>query len=85
MDTLSEIMAAVVAAKARMDALAAGDERGLVFPCRHGGKVVVSRDASKPGSWRATRLDESGEPTGHTEAQTFRDAIRAAYDRGAVL
>jgi hypothetical protein len=84
MATLAELMAEVVATRARIAALAE-EEKCLVFTCRHGGRVVVSRDASKPGAWRATRVDEAGEPTGHTEAQTFRDAIRAAYDRGAAL
>lgn len=85
MATLAEIMSEVAVAKTRREAVAAEGERNLVFPCQHGGRIAVTRDASAPGKWRATRIDEDGEPTGHSTRNTFRDAIEAAYERGAQI
>lgn len=56
------------------------------FHLRRGvGCVVVSRDASKPGKWRSTRIDEFGNPTGHVEANSLLEALRYAQQDGADL
>lgn len=85
MGRLDEIMAEVKATQDRIAAIAAGGPRPLSFPCRHGGCVAVTEDASKTGRWRATRIDEHGEPTGHTEAEDFHEALKTANYRGAVF
>lgn len=81
--TLAELIAHATASRERLDELAAGTPRPMSFPGKCGGSVVVSPDASKPGRWRATRLDADGTPTGHTEAPDFAAALRVAYECGA--
>jgi hypothetical protein len=57
--------------------------RNVGFERRDDGAVVVHRDPSKPGQWRATLLDANREFVGHIESQTFAGAIRHAFDSGA--
>ncbi len=80
---LAELIAHASACRERIAKLAASTPRPMAFPDKRGGSVVVSPDASKPGRWRATRLDADGMPTGHTEAPDFATALRVAYECGA--
>jgi len=57
--------------------------RNVGFDRCDDGTVVVHRDPSKPGQWRATLLDAKREFVGHIESQTFAGAIRHAFDNGA--
>lgn len=82
---LSELFAHVAAVQAEIERIASGEPRPLSFRCAHGGTILVTRCASEPGKWRATRIDEDGEPSGHSARDTFADAVRAAYDRGAAI
>ncbi|MFA5943196.1 MAG: hypothetical protein WC876_01880 [Candidatus Thermoplasmatota archaeon] len=68
-----------------VDAIKRGAQVPREFKMRRdeNGKVLVSRDPSKPGQWRATRFArENGEwvPIGHADAKTFSDAIDRAAD-----
>lgn len=85
MDSLSELIAAAAASRARLAELAGGAPRPVAFHRKGGGVVVVSPDASKPGRWRATRIDADGMPTGHTEAEDFPGALKVAHECGADL
>ena len=56
--------------------------RPLLFPL--GGREeqvgLVSLDPSIPGGWRMTRFLPSGEPVGHAERETFKDALLAVLE-----
>lgn len=63
--------------------------RPLAFPSDRGHEVVHLdpyhlRDG-KPYRWRVTHLDAQGEPSGHCEAEDFRDALMSARTFGADL
>lgn len=69
---------------ARLAELAALEPRACAWPMRRGGgTVVVGEDPSRPGRWRATVLDASGTPTGHSEAPGYPEAVRTAHHLGA--
>lgn len=87
-ESIEEIIAKMdareAATTARLAELEAQDKQLYEFPDRHGGgPIVVSRDASKPGRWRATWFSAEGEPIGHTEAPDRTTAFRRAIDHGA--
>ncbi len=81
--SLAEIMARTKVVSDHMRALAAQGDLGHVFPHPAGGHVMVSRDPSKPGKWRATRIGLGAEPMGHIEADDMHGAIRHAHSYGA--
>lgn len=83
MSRIDEILARVDAVNERLRELADGGPRPLSFPCAHGGTILVTLCPSELGKWRATRLDEDGEPTGHSARDDFPSALRAAHERGA--
>jgi hypothetical protein len=83
--TLDELMAQASAVRVRIAELAAQGPRSMAFRAGGGGSVVVSPDASKPGRWRATRIDAAGEPTGHMEAPDIGAALKVAHECGADL
>src|SRR5262249_8478140 len=66
-----------------MRALANQGESLIAFNHPAGGHVMVTRDPSKAGRWRATRVDAAGEPLGHVEAENHHEAIKRAHDYGA--
>jgi hypothetical protein len=83
--SIGELIAEVGSTLAELERIASGPETSMRFQCHQGGVILVTRCASEPGKWRATSIDEHGVPTGHSARSTFRDVIRAAYDRGAVI
>lgn len=47
--------------------------------------IIISPCTSRRGKWRVTRCDVRG-PTGHTEAETYADAVKTAdVDYGVAL
>jgi hypothetical protein len=85
MPSLQEIMAKAKRERIRVNELVTDGERALAFESRESGWVTVTRDASKPGRWRATMIDATGEPYGHLESADFEGALLAARDVGADL
>lgn len=86
-DELDELEEKYENAQARIAAIVAGGERVLKFPdinpdC---GFYVVHRNTypDREGGWRVTRFLSDETPTGHTEAQTFAQAIEEARMQGA--
>ncbi len=80
-ESVEEIIAEQDRKRAHIDAIKAGGPRPLQFAMRYGGKLMVSKDPSKPGQWRVTRFEDADgtvEPTGHTDAKTFEAAIDEA-------
>jgi len=74
------------AVMARLAQLEAAGAKPCAWPRpaeRGGGTVLVSEDPSKPGGWRATSFGADGAPTGHSEAPSFREALRTAHHLGA--
>lgn len=80
--SISEIMEETKARNARIKKLAE-DDKPSEWKKRNGGQIVVSKDPSKPGRWRATVFDEEGTPTGHSEAADHEGALKVAYELGA--
>lgn len=81
----AEERARLQAKQRELESLAA-DDAPQAFPLKGGGKVVVARDPSKPGAWRATFIDgETDEPTGHMEAPDKLGALEAARGSGAII
>lgn len=60
-----------------VDALVALGEAPVAMPSTGGEILLVHRDTyvHRRGQWRLTRFGASGEPYGHTEANSFRDAV----------
>lgn len=87
MDRIKQIAEHVRRVQVEIQRLAAEGERPLRFAVGHraGWTILVSRDPSKPGAFRATTFDGASEPFGHAEAPTFIDAIRTAYELGATI
>lgn len=81
--SLSELMARTKALSDHIRQLANQGVEGHIFPHRMGGHVAVTRDPSKPGRWRATRVDATGTPIGHIEAPDMHGAIKHAHSYGA--
>lgn len=81
-DVFARIEARIAARKAAIENyIVTYGELPFRSPSRDGWVLLVSKDPSKPTQWRVTRF-EGDEPVGHTEAQTFRDAISVVYDYG---
>ena len=78
----------IAGAQARIDAIAElgrQTPRPLAFTRKDGhGQMLVTMDPRKPGAWRVTYIMEDGTPSGHTEADTFADAISEVYQSGMV-
>jgi 8-oxo-dGTP diphosphatase len=81
--SLAEIIARTKAVEHHIRRLASSGATEHVFPHPAGGSVLVARDPSKPGGWRATRIDAAGEPLGHVEALDVHQAIKHAHSYGA--
>lgn len=52
--------------------------RELYGAMKEGGHMLVHRDSTEPGSWRATRLDDEGVPFGHMGPAPFADVMKYA-------
>lgn len=67
-----------VARQEALEALVAKGPHKLVVPFRYdrGDIAVVTPDLQKEGEWRATYLDDEGEPYGHRESSTWEALIR---------
>lgn len=80
---LDDVMARTREIHAHIAKLAGMGEYSHVFRHPQGGHVMVSKDPSKPGRWRATRIDADGTPTSHTEAADVYGALKHAHSYGA--
>src|SRR5690606_10260403 len=70
-DAFDALLSRVKQKRAAINAVIEGGPRPVQFVARDGGMILVSEDPSKPGRWRATKIDKAGEPTGHIEAADF--------------
>ena len=67
---------------AMVNKVAAQNPRPMLFGNKKGNQHgFVSVDPSKPNQWRITHFVK-GEPSGHTEAVSFSDAIKKAHSSG---
>jgi hypothetical protein len=85
-DSIEEIIAEQDRKAEYLDKLKA-EEKPREYPMRHGGKLLISKDPSKPGQWRVTRFEEEGGewvPTGHADAKTYASAIDTAEGYSAL-
>lgn len=66
-----------VARQESLEALIAKGPHKLVVPFRYDRDIaVITPVLQKPSQWRATYLDEDGEPYGHRESPTWESLIR---------
>lgn len=86
---LAELLAAARARKRLLASLEATPRpRAFRAPW---GTAVVHLDPCRPGPdkrpcfWRATWLDEEGEPRGHADATDYASALQRAAEEGARL
>jgi len=59
---------------------ASGDP--VLFRTSDGRRAMAGPDMSKPGGFRLTYVGDDGQPSGHSEFASMRDAIRRALDDG---
>lgn len=87
--SLAELLAATRARK-RLLATLAANVRPRAFRAPWG-TAVVHLDPCRPGPdgrpflWRATWLDQDGEPSGHADATDYVSALQRAAEEGARL
>ena len=75
-DGLKALIADAKAKNDRLDALAAAGERPIEVPRRDGqGSILVGPDVRRPGMWMSGYIDPDGTPTGHVEADSYREAL----------
>jgi hypothetical protein len=75
-DGLKALIADAKAKNDRLDALAAAGERPIEVPRSDGqGSILVGPDVRRPGKWMSGYIDPDGTPTGHVEADSYREAL----------
>lgn len=58
--------------------------RAISFKDTYGRQLLVSRDCVNREHWRVTYFDEQLEPNGHSCAAAQREALRLAWELGAI-
>ena len=81
-DSLAPLIQQAKANLAAVHKVASQEPRSMLFGNRAGtSHGFVSLDPSKPNQWRVTHFVK-GQPSGHTEAASFSDAIKKAHSYG---
>jgi len=81
-DSLAPLIQQAKANLAAVSKVASQEPRSMLFGNRAGtSHGFVSLDPSKPNQWRVTHFVK-GQPSGHTEAASFSDAIKKAHSYG---
>lgn len=80
---IAQIIAEQDARRAKLDAFCAAGPRTVIMPGGWPPKaplvLVIHKDSARPGKWRITRF-EGDEPIGHTEPETWKDAVKIAVE-----
>ncbi len=82
-DPLAPLIQQAKANLAAVHKVASQEPRPMLFGGKNGSgrHGFVSLDPSKPNQWRVTHFVK-GQPSGHTEADSFSDAIKKAHSYG---
>lgn len=69
-----------IARKEAMSEELASAGKPVMFEASDGQRAMAGPDMSKPGGFRLTYLGADGQPSGHSEFKTLKEAVRRALD-----